>query len=693
MRKKLRVDMRIYIQIVLLPIIFLLNIVGIQANEIDSVKYLQPKSEHLKEARLVVGILDYYHYRDIDLNDSLSSVIFDNYIGSLDGNKNYFLASDIKSFQKYRFEFDNDLKAGNLVAVFYMFNIYQKRVQERLDFALANSSKEFDFSMEETFQYDREEIPYAQNIEALDELWRKVLKNQALSLKLSGADQEKITKTLTTRYERFEKNVSMYNSNDVFEIFMNSVTDAFDPHTSYFTPLSAQDFKRESSKTMEGIGATLQQENDFTKIVELRPGGPAFLSGQIDKDDRVIGIAQGAEGEMIDVVGWRSDEVAGKIRGPKGTLVILRLLPGGSSLGAPTRDVSLVRDKIRYDEARASKEVIQYTSNGQTLNLGVIKVPDFYLNGEELESGKEDYLSATNDVKRLITEMQVDGIDGVMIDLRNNGGGALFEAINLSGLFIPGGPVVQVKYKNGRIEKGKDENNSMFYDGPLNVMINRFSASASEIFAGAMQDYKRGVIVGEQTYGKGTVQNVRGINDFLNGEKDTLGLIKYTIAKFYRVNGSSTQNIGVSPDITLPSAFDAQEFGESSRPSALKWDQITSAKFTPLNFVNPQMIDFLQSNHNERLKTDQSLLDLQSDIVELKAVRNKSVVSLNYESRKQEQEAREERRAARVKVGASLSELEANKVVDHSLDDLKDPYLKESIILLAQQINFGRKKG
>jgi len=680
-------------RLLLLPVFLLLQIASLQANDLDSVKYLQPKSEHLKEARLVISILDYYHYRETDLNDSLSSVILDNYLSSLDGSKNYFLASDIKSFQKYRFEFDNDLKAGNLVPAFYMFNIYQKRVKERLDFALANASREFEYDKQENYRFDRTEAPYAQSSEDLDELWRKILKNQALNLKLSGSDQEKITKMLTERYDRFETNVTRYNSNDVFELFMNSVTEAFDPHTSYFTPLGAQDFKRESSKTMEGIGATLQQENDFTKIVELRPGGPAFLSGQIDKDDRVIGIAQGAEGEMIDVVGWRSDEVAGKIRGAKGTLVRLELLPAGSNPGAPTKIVNIVRDKIKYDEARAKSEVIQYTENNETLNLGVIKLPDFYLDGEELESGKDDYLSATNDVKRLINEMEADGIDGIMIDLRNNGGGALFEAINLTGLFIPGGPVVQVKYKNGRIEKGTDEIDTMYYNGPMSVMINRFSASASEIFAGAVQDYKRGVIVGEQTYGKGTVQNVRGINDFVNNEKDTLGLIKYTIAKFYRVNGSSTQHLGVSPDVALPSAFDAKEFGESSRPSALKWDQIASAKYTPLDFVDNSMLDFLNKTNDERLKSDQSLVDLQTDIKDLKEARSKDVISLNYEVRKEERDTAEKKRAARVKVGASLNELEANKVKDRSLDDLKDPYLKESIILLAEQIAFAKKKG
>ena len=660
----------------------------------DSTEFLQPKSEHLKEARLVVQILDYYHYRNTNLNDSLSSVIFDNFINSLDANKNYFLASDIRSFQKYRFSLDEDLKAGNLVPAFYIFNVYKKRLESRLTYALDHVSDDFDFTKDETYRFDRKEMPYAVSEGQLDELWRKLLKNQALNLKLSGSDNEKITEVLTGRYERFQNNVNKYNSNDVFEIFMNSVTEAFDPHTNYFTPLNAEDFRMASSKSLEGIGATLQQDNDFTKIVELRPGGPAFLSGEINKDDRVVGVAQGAEGEMINVVGWRSDEVAGKIRGPKGTLVRLEILPAGASPGAPTSEVKLVRDKIKLDEARAKKKVIQYTENGQEFNLGVITVPDFYLNAEELDEGVKDYVSTTNDVKRLIAELEEEGVDGVMLDLRNNGGGALFEAINLSGLFLPGGPVVQVKYASGRIERGNDDDKTMYYDGPLNVLINRFSASASEIFAGAIQDYRRGVVVGEQTYGKGTVQNVRGLNDFLRERSDDkLGLIKYTIAKFYRVTGSSTQHLGVTPDIEFPSAFSAKEFGESSQASALPWDKIGRAQFTPLDYVDQQLLTTLNVRHQSRLRTDQSLVDYQYDLEKLKSDRELQQVSLNYDTRKKQQEAREQERASRVKVGDSLGELEANKVVDRSLDELKDPYLKESIILLAEQIAARKKRG
>lgn len=660
----------------------------------DSTEYLQPRSEHLKEARLVVQILDYFHYRDTDLNDSLSSVILDNYVNSLDANKNYFLASDIRSFQKYRFTLDEDLKKGNLVPAYYIFNIYKKRVESRLQYALAHVADDFDYSKDESYRFDRDEVPYSKSEADLDELWRKVLKSQALNLKLSGSDEDKVAELLKNRYDRFSNNVSKYNSNDVFEIFMNSVTEAFDPHTNYFTPLNAEDFRRESSKSMEGIGATLQQDKDYTKIVELRPGGPAFLSGQINKDDRVVGVAQGAEGEMINVVGWRSDEVAGKIRGAKGTLVRLQLLPSGASAGGETKIVDIVRDKIKYDEARAQSKVIQYEENGQKYNLGVITVPDFYLNADELDQGVKDYVSTTNDVKRLIKEFEEQGVDGVMLDLRNNGGGALFEAINLSGLFLPGGPVVQVKYANGRVEKGNDDDKTMFYDGPLNVVINRFSASASEIFAGAIQDYKRGVVVGEQTYGKGTVQNVRGLNDFMREPTDDkLGLLKYTIAKFYRVTGSSTQHLGVTPDIEYPSAYGRDEFGESSRPSALPWDKIAAAQYKPLDFVDKDLIGTLSARHKERLKTDQSLLDYQFDVNELQDSRKRKEVSLNFNKRKKEQEDREQRRASRVKVGDSLSELEASKVKDRSLDDLKDPYLKESIILLAEQIAARKKKG
>lgn len=662
--------------------------------ERDSTQYLQPTEAHMKEARIIVQILDYVHYRDIDLNDSLSSVIFDNFIQSLDGNKNYFLQSDIKSFEKYRLTLDEDLKRGNLVPAFYIFNIYRNRIQSRLDYALAHAGDKFNFQRNESFLVDREAVPYAKSDEELDELWRKTLKSQALSLKLSGSTDEKIKETLTTRYERFKGNVEKYNSNDVFEIFMNSLTEAFDPHTNYFTPLNAEDFEMNSKKSLEGIGATLQQDNDYTKIVELRPGGPAFKSGEVDKDDRVIGVAQGADGEMINTIGWRSDEVAGQIRGPKGTLVRLELLPAGASAGAQTKIVTLVRDKINLDDAKAKSEVVQMTENGEEYTLGIITVPDFYLNAEEMETNPEDYTSTTNDVKKLINDLQSQGVDGVMLDLRNNGGGALFEAINLSGLFIPGGPVVQVRYPQDRKEVLDSDTPDMFYDGPLNVMINRFSASASEIFAGAIQDYKRGVIVGEQSYGKGTVQQVRGLNDFLRQPEDeNLGLMKYTIAKFYRVTGSSTQHRGVTPDIEFPAVYSAEEFGESSQPSALPWDKIDPTNFKPLNFVDNTMLSSLRKLHDQRMKQEQDLLDLQFDIEELRKSRDRKEVSLNIDVRKKEQEDLEQRRAARVKVGASLAELDAKEVKDRSLDDIKDPYLKESIRLLADQIHAARKKG
>jgi len=660
----------------------------------DTTQYLQPTESHMKEARIITQILDFVHYRDIDLNDSLSSVIFDNFIESLDGSKNYFLQSDIKSFEKYRYTLDEDLKRGNLVPAFYIFNIYRNRINSRLDYALAHAGDKFNYSRNESFMVDRGNVPYAQNEAELDELWRKILKSQALNLKLSNSTDEKIKEVLTTRYERFKSNVEKYNSNDVFEIFMNSLTESFDPHTNYFTPLNAEDFEMNSKKSLEGIGATLQQDNDYTKIVELRPGGPAFKSGEVDKDDRVVGVAQGADGEMINTIGWRSDEVAGQIRGPKGTLVRLELLPAGANAGAETKIVTLVRDKINLDDAKAKSEVVQMTENGEDYTLGIITVPDFYLNAEEMETNPDDYTSTTNDVKKLIKDLQAQGVDGIMLDLRNNGGGALFEAINLSGLFIPGGPVVQVRYPQDRKEVLDSDDPKMFYDGPLNVMINRFSASASEIFAGAIQDYKRGVIVGEQSYGKGTVQQVRGLNDFLRQSTgEDLGLMKYTIAKFYRVTGSSTQHRGVSPDIEFPSVYSAQEFGESSQPSALPWDKIDPTNFKPLNYVDNALLASLKKQHDQRMKEDQTLLDLQFDIAEMKKSRARKEVSLNYDVRKKEQEDLDQRRAARVKVGASLTELDANKVKDRSLDDIKDPYLKESIRLLADQIHAARKKG
>lgn len=688
MTSKLRVDMKLMKRIFVVPVLFCLGATHVFASAFaDSTIYLQPKAEHIKEAVMVTQILDFAHYRDIDLNDSLSSVILDNYLDALDASKNYFLASDIKSFQKYRFQFDEDLKKGNLVPAFYIFNIYKKRVDERLKYAIKLSEEKFDFSKKEVFEFDREKAPYPQSQAEQDELWRKIIKSQALTSKLSGTDDVKIAELLKTRYERFKSNVDKYNSNDVFEILMNSLTEAFDPHTNYFSPRNAEDFQRESSKSMEGIGATLQQDNDYTKIVELRPGGPAFLSGQIDIDDRVVGIAQGAEGEMVDVVGWRSDEVAGQIRGAKGTLVRIELLPAGREPGSETKIVNIVRDKIKYDEARAKSQVVQYEENGRTYKLGIITVPDFYLDAEDMKENPENYISSTNDVKRMINELKEQGVEGFTIDLRNNGGGALYEAINLSGLFLPGGTVVQVKYGNGQVTKENDDDKTMFYTGPINVMINRFSASASEIFAGALQDYKRAVIVGEQTYGKGTVQNVRGLNDFLREPtKDELGLLKYTIAKFYRVTGSSTQHLGVSPDISFPSAFSAKEFGESSKPSALPWDKIAAAQFTPLKYVDANLISQLKKGHDLRLKTEQGLLDYQYDVNELNQARLQKTISLNFDTRKKEQDLRKEKREARIKIGDSLQDIELSKEANHSLDDLKDPLLKETIVLLAEQV-------
>ena len=683
--------MKMFKKIFLIPSLLLLAISALANNDPE---YLQPTASHLKEARLIVQILDYYHYRDVDLNDSLSSVIFDNYINSLDGNKTSFLDSDLKSFEKYRFNLDDALKRGDLVPAFYIFNIYKKRLDARLKYALERSQEVFDYNKDEIFYFNREDVAYASTEAELDEVWRKTIKNQALTLKLTDNDDEKIKELLTKRYERFYNNVSKYNSNDVFEIFMNSVTEGFDPHTNYFTPLNAEDFNMQSKKSLEGIGATLQQEADYTKIVELRPGGPAFLSGEVNAEDRVVAVGQGADGEMVNVVGWRSDEVAGQIRGPKGTLVRLELLPGGASLGAETKMVNIVRDKIKLDDAKATSKVINYTQNGTEFNIGVITVPDFYLDAEEMRANPEDYTSTTNDVKRLIKEFEDQDVDGVMLDLRNNGGGALLEAINLTGLFLPGGPVVQVKYNQTRIEKLFDENKNMFYTGPLNVMINRFSASASEIFAGAIQDYKRGVILGEQSYGKGTVQNVRGLQDFLRDkQEEELGLLKYTIAKFYRASGGSTQHKGVTPDIQYPSIYNAEEFGESSKPSALPWDQIPTADFTPLDYVNDDLLKALRTRHNQRLKNDQTLVDLQYDVEQVKKDRMREQVSLNLSVRQKEKKDREEKRAARVKIGASLTELEANKVEDRSLDDLKDTYLKESIKLLADQIQSGKSKG
>ncbi|HEY8937998.1 MAG TPA: S41 family peptidase, partial [Cyclobacteriaceae bacterium] len=468
---------------------------------------LKPKAVYGKEAKVVTFILDNNHYRKIQFNDSLSIVVLDRYIKSLDNNKTYFTQQDVDGFSKYKTQLDDLTRAENVEPAYEIYTLFQKRFKERMTYVLNTLiPQNFDYSVVEFYETDRDKEPWCKSNAELDDVWRKIIKSQSLSLKLTGKKTEEIQKMLKERYERFAKNTAQFNSEDVFTLYMNSITESYDPHTSYLSPKGADFFKQSMSLSLEGIGARLQTDNDYTKVIEVITGGPAQKSDQIHTNDRIIGVAQGDAGEMVDVIGWRVDEVVKLIKGPKGTKVRLQILPSAVGVNGPSVEITLVRDKIKLEDQRAKKSVINYQQGGKNLKLGVITLPSFYMDFEAYQKGDPDYMSTTRDVQKLIKELQADHVDGLALDLRNNGGGSLAEAIDLTGLFIKDGPVVQVKNSANKVEVGADDDPAIVYNGPLVILTNRFSASASEIFAGAIQDYHRGVVVGESTYGKGTVQ-------------------------------------------------------------------------------------------------------------------------------------------------------------------------------------------
>lgn len=672
----------------------------------DTLKTLAPEEGHRAEVDMIVGLLR-SHYRKLPLNDSISSVIFDNYFESLDPNKSTFYASDVAQFEKYRFKLDDQIKQGDLQFAYDVFNVFRKRYLNQVTFIYSQLENEFDFTKDEIFEYDREGLSWMESDKELQEVWRKIVKNQALTYKLAGREWEDISSSLNKRYQRIQKAIYQYNNDDVFQAYMNAYTNAYDPHTDYFSPPDAENFQIDMNLSLEGIGARLMQNLDYTQVADIVPGGPAYKSNGLKKDDKIIGVAQGDEGDFVDVIGWRLDEVVAIIRGEKGTVVRLQILKASEGSNAQPDTLRLVREKINLEQQAAKSEMIPITEGNTTYNLGVITVPSFYLNFDEMRAGKEDYRSTTRDVKRLITELEEQGMDGLLIDLRMNGGGALLEAVDLSGLFIPRGPVVQVRNYNASVDIYDDEDNGeVFYDGPLAVLVNRGSASASEIFSGAIQDYKRGVIIGENTFGKGTVQNIIDLKTQLvnrlnssiyeNRRKQNfakveelsrlreelsgfnLGQIKMTLAKFYRVTGSSNQRIGIAPDVQFPSYYDAEDFGEASRENALPWDEIQGASFRATDMVSEELLDHLNALYRDDLNSDPELQKLVRDIERVKKNREQKSVSLNLEKRKADTNDQDEN-----DLSTEVNESEVGEVDEITKKLNRDPYLKESLRLLA----------
>jgi carboxyl-terminal processing protease len=645
---------------------------------------LRSKPVYGKEAKVITYILDNNHYRKINLNDSLSSVILDSYIKNLDNNKTYFTAADLQSFEKYRDKLDDLIRAENVEVAYLIYNAFRKKFDERMNYIMTQLiPQQFDYNADEFYETDRDKEPWCKSEGELNEVWRKIIKSQALSLKLTGKTQPEIEKMLKERYERFSKSIKQFNSEDVFSMYMNAVTESYDPHTNYMSPKAADLFKQQMTLSLEGIGARLQTENDYTRVAEVIPGGPAQKSALIQVNDRIIGVGQGTTGEIVDVIGWRIDEVVKLIKGPKGTTVRLQILPAETGVNGASKTISLVRDKIKLDDMRAQKDLIHYQKGGKNLKLGVITLPQFYMDFEGYQKGDPNYTSTTRDVQKLVKELQTENIDGIVLDLRNNGGGSLTEAIDLTGLFIKNGPVVQVKNSANKIETLTDDNPTLLYNGPLVVLTNRFSASASEIFAGAIQDYHRGVIVGESSYGKGTVQTVINLNRFINDPNNQVGDLKVTFQKFYRVTGSSTQHKGVVPDIKLPTALTPEQFGEGSSPSALPWDEIKGTLYQKTPIINDKVISSLTKSYQDRLKTDVALQRFVTETEETSKSYKDTKVSLNEVTRKKEIEEAEKKKAANDKLNTKIVGKEGTPI---DLMEMEDVILREGLFVLSDLI-------
>lgn len=608
----------------------------------DTIKVILPESKHKSETKLVTSILTRYHYKKFSLNDSLSSVIFDKFINSLDNGKNYFLASDIKEFEKFRYKIDDILMNEEIEFFFDVFNKYVQRVRERVEFANNALENELDVTTDEYFLIKRDSIDWFKTKEELDSDWLKRIKNDALIYRLNDKDWDFIKTTLQRRYNNLLKFLLQNNADDVYQLAMNSFAESIDPHTNYFSPITSDNFKIDMSLSLEGIGARLQTEDDYTKIFEIIPGGPADKSKELKADDRIIAVAQGEDGEFEDVIGWRINDVVKKIRGEKGTVVRLLIIPAGESLNSKPKEIKLVREKVKIEDQAAKSKMIELEQKGKNYKIGVIEIPKFYTDFEARRTG-EDGKSTTKDVKNLIKELKSQGMDGLIIDLRNNGGGALNEAVELTGLFIDYGPVVQVRNSMNIIEVNSDLDSTIYYDGPLAVLINRFSASASEIFASAIQDYGRGIIIGENSFGKGTVQNLVDLNMMSSNRNDKFGQVKLTVAKFYRINGETTQKYGTRPDIEFPSYFSPDEFGESTQKAALQPDKINPLNYKKVADISLVLSD-LKLRHEKRANSDPEFEYLLNQIEEYKISRDQRIISLNEQKRKKEQDEKEEKK-------------------------------------------------
>nr|WP_121269721.1 carboxy terminal-processing peptidase [Pedobacter schmidteae] len=681
---------------------------------VQGISNIMPDEKQALVCKEIVALIENYNYKKIKVNDSISSKVLDKYIKELDPYKYYFQASDIKEFEKFRFTLDDDFRNGDLNGPFYIFNVYLKRYNEFINFAFTQIKIKQNFNANETYVFDREKMPWAKSKTEIDDLWRKRVKYELVNLKIAGTPEAKNAETLTKRYEALKSQASKLNNQDVFQTIMDAFTETIDPHTNYFNPSNAQQFNEDMARSFEGIGARLQLENEILKIAEVIPGGPAFKSKLLSAGDRIIGVAQ-ADGEFEDIIGWRIESSVAKIKGPKGTKVRLKIIPAGKEMSSKPIIIELVREKIVMEDQSAKKKVQTIESNGKAYKIGIITVPAFYADFKAANAGDPNYKSTTRDVKLLIDTLKNrDKVDAIVMDLRANGGGSLVEAIDLTGLFIDRGPVVQVKDLKGDVEVSEDTNSGVAWNGPFGVMVDRLSASASEIFAGAIQDYGRGIIMGTQTYGKGTVQSSIDMNRLVNpsilqrlaalvGKNGTggktekegikLGQINLTMAKFYRVTGSSTQHKGVMPDIEFPSLYPMDKIGEDTEPSALPWDEVKKSDFTPV--ANLTTIKTSLANlHNQRMEKSLDYKIMQEDIAESKKREKEVSVSLDEAKLKAERDSLEAKNLAKVNALRASRGLPAVKKGDKIKKEENFDFIQnESLKVMADFMQLSNQKG
>jgi len=629
---------------------------------------LAPTDQENYVARRVSDIIAREHYRRAPLDDRLSSLILDRYLDSIDGGRSYFYASDIAEFEKYRYELDDAIKSGDVEPAFVIFRRYQQRSRERMNYAIELLSKKPDFDIDESFNFDREKEPWPANAAEMNELWRKRVKNDALSLVTAGKQWPEAAEILRKRYERVAKRMDQSKPEDVFEAFMNAFVLSLDPHSNYFSARNSEEYNIQMSLSYEGIGASLAMTDDYVTVVDVIAGGPAAVSKQLAANDRITAVGEGKTGELVDVIGWRLDDVVQKIRGPGGTVVRLQLLPAGAAPGSAQKVIEFTRNRVSLEAQASHKSMRTEMRNGREIKVGIITVPSFYQDYDASRAGAKDFRSTTRDVQRLIGELRKDGMDVLIMDLRANGGGYLPEAESLTGLFIDKGPVVQLRDTTGRVEVDDDPDPSIFYSGPMVVLVDRFSASASEIFAAAIQDYGRALIIGQTTYGKGTVQNAHPLNYTIFGRKPELGQLNVTIGKYYRITGESTQDRGVTPDILLPSLIDANEVGESTRDRALPWDHIEPAAFKVEGDLK-SITATLQKEHDERTANSADFRYLRDDIAALDAMRSQKTLSLNLKTREAERKRQETERLDRENAWRAAHDVKPVKTLEEIKDD------------------------